>query len=58
MTSSILDGRRAEPSHADYISALRWLTPQTAMAVTAIDEKPIAKWAAALMHGNPVKRQQ
>jgi len=28
------------------------------MAVTAVDEKPIAIWAAALVYGNLAKRQQ
>jgi hypothetical protein len=49
---------RAGPSNPDHISALSWLTPQASMAVTAIDEKPIAIWAAALVHGNLAKRQQ
>jgi hypothetical protein len=48
----------ARPSNSDDVSALGWLTPQAAMAVTAIDEKPIAIGAAAPVDGDPAKRQQ
>jgi hypothetical protein len=47
---------RAGPSNPDDVSALGRLTPQASMAVTAIDKKPIAIWAAALVHYNLAKR--
>ena len=58
VTALVMPLARAEPSNAHYIPALLWLTPHAMTAVTAIDEKPIAIRAAALVDGNLVKRQQ